>query len=58
MKKSLARDLNDKVLYTDADMNAADWQTGLAGIAGVVASGSALVGRRGCSRHHLILRAQ
>lgn len=39
MKKKLARDLNDKVLFTDADMNAADWQTGLAGIAGVIGIG-------------------
>lgn len=35
MKKRLARDLRDKVLWTDASMNAADWKTGLAGILGI-----------------------
>lgn len=39
MKKPLARATMDKILYTDADMNAADWKTGLAGIAGVVGIG-------------------
>ncbi|MGR3761311.1 cation transporter [Roseobacteraceae bacterium NS-SX3] len=33
MKKPLAHATMDKVLYTDADMNAADWKTGVAGIA-------------------------
>ncbi|MFD2740089.1 cation transporter [Sulfitobacter aestuarii] len=36
MKKPLAHATMDKVLYTDADMNAADWKTGLAGIAGII----------------------
>lgn len=36
MKKKPAESLADKILHTDADMNAADWQTGLAGIAGIV----------------------
>mgnify|MGYP000202225332 CR=1 FL=1 len=36
MKKPLAEATMDKVLYTDADMNAADWKTGLAGIAGII----------------------
>jgi divalent metal cation (Fe/Co/Zn/Cd) transporter len=38
MKLKLAEQLHDKVLYADADMNKADWQTGLAtavGVAGV-----------------------
>lgn len=39
MKKPLARAAMDKILYTDADMNAADWKTGLAGIAGIVGIG-------------------
>lgn len=39
MKKPLARDTVDKILYTDADMNAADWKTGLAGIAGIIGIG-------------------
>jgi cation diffusion facilitator family transporter len=36
MKLPLARDLHDKALHADADMNKADWLTALAGIAGVV----------------------
>ncbi len=36
MKKPLAQATSDKILYTDADMNAADWKTGLAGIAGII----------------------
>ncbi|PVA05519.1 cation transporter [Thalassorhabdomicrobium marinisediminis] len=39
MKKPLARATMDKILYTDADMNAADWKTGLAGIVGVIGVG-------------------
>lgn len=39
MKKPLAEELRDKVLHTDADMQKADWQTGLAGIAGIVGVG-------------------
>ncbi|WP_108485330.1 cation transporter [Oceaniglobus ichthyenteri] len=39
MKKPLACAAMDKILYTDADMNAADWKTGLAGIAGIVGIG-------------------
>jgi cation diffusion facilitator family transporter len=35
-KRKLARQINDEVLYIDADTNAADWQTGVAGIAGVL----------------------
>ncbi|WP_336056748.1 cation diffusion facilitator family transporter [Nitratireductor sp. CH_MIT9313-5] len=38
-KKKLARKLRDKILYTDADMNAADWQTGAAGIVGIIGIG-------------------
>lgn len=41
-KRPIARRIRDKVLYTDADMNAADWQTGLAGIAGVAGIGLGL----------------
>lgn len=36
MKKPLAVIINDKILHTDAAMNAADWRTGLAGMAGLV----------------------
>lgn len=39
MKLKPARALQDKVLHTDALMNRADWQTGLAGIAGVIGVG-------------------
>ena len=35
LKRPVARTINDKILYTDADMNAADWQTGAAGIVGI-----------------------
>ncbi|MCB1313077.1 MAG: cation transporter [Sedimentitalea sp.] len=42
MKKPLARETMDKVLFTDARMNAADWKTGLAGIAGIVGIGFGL----------------
>lgn len=34
-KRALAPVLKDKVLYTDAEMNAADWKTGLAGLLGI-----------------------
>jgi cation diffusion facilitator family transporter len=34
-KKPVAAKIADKVLHTDALMNAADWQTGLAGILGI-----------------------
>lgn len=39
MKLPIARRLRDKVLHTDAEMQKADWQTGLAGIAGIVGVG-------------------
>lgn len=39
LKKPLAEELRDKVLHTDADMQKADWQTGLAGIAGIFGVG-------------------
>jgi cobalt-zinc-cadmium efflux system protein len=35
LKKPVAAKIADKVLHTDALMNAADWQTGLAGILGI-----------------------
>jgi cobalt-zinc-cadmium efflux system protein len=35
LKKKPAEDISDKILHTDADMNAADWQTGVAGILGI-----------------------
>ena len=37
-----ASDLHDKVLYADADMNKADWQTAAAGIVGVIGIGVGL----------------
>lgn len=39
LKKPVAKQLYDKVLHTDADMQKADWQTGLAGIAGILGVG-------------------
>lgn len=42
MKLPIARRLKDKVLHTDADMQKADWQTGLAGIVGVLGVGLGL----------------
>jgi len=36
LKLPIARKLQDKVLHTDALMQKADWQTGLAGICGIV----------------------
>jgi X-X-X-Leu-X-X-Gly heptad repeat protein len=42
MKLPVARAINDKVLHTDADMQKADWMTGLAAIAGVIGIGFGL----------------
>lgn len=39
LKKPVAERINDKVLHTDAMMQKADWQTGLAGIAGIIGIG-------------------
>jgi cation diffusion facilitator family transporter len=39
LKKQVATKIADKVLHTDALMNAADWQTGLAGILGILGVG-------------------
>ncbi len=39
LKMTLARDLHDKVLYADADMNKADWMTALGSIVGVTGIG-------------------
>jgi cation diffusion facilitator family transporter len=38
-KLILARELHDKTLQTDADLNKGDWLTGLAGVAGIVLIG-------------------
>ena len=38
-KLKLSETLHDKVLYADADMNKADWTTGVAAIAGIVGIG-------------------
>lgn len=35
-KRKIAKTLRDKVLFTDADTNAADWQTGVAGMLGIL----------------------
>lgn len=40
MKLPLARDLHDKALHTDAQMNKADWLTALAGVLGVLGVGA------------------
>ncbi|MEX5236991.1 cation transporter [Kocuria arenosa] len=42
MKTKLAEELHDKVLFADADMNKADWMTGLATAAGVLGIGMGL----------------
>ncbi|HEV8423708.1 MAG TPA: cation diffusion facilitator family transporter [Actinomycetes bacterium] len=42
LKQPLARELNDKVLYADAEMNRADWMTGGAAMLGVVGIGLGL----------------
>ena len=42
MKLPLARTINDKVLHTDADMQKADWMTGLAAMAGIIGIGFGL----------------
>ncbi|WP_460774206.1 cation diffusion facilitator family transporter [Microbacterium sp. GXF7504] len=42
MKMRLARDLHNKVLYADADMNKADWQTAVGSIVGVTGIGLGL----------------
>lgn len=42
LKLPVARELNDKVLHTDALMQKADWMTGLAGVAGIVGIGFGL----------------
>lgn len=42
MKQPLARKIADKVLHTDALMNKADWQTGLAAVLGIVGVGAGL----------------
>lgn len=39
MKGPVAKELHDKVLHTDALMQRADWQTGLAGIVGILGLG-------------------
>ena len=39
LEMPLARKLQDEVLFTDAKMNKANWQTGAAGIAGIVGLG-------------------
>ncbi|HEX8533344.1 MAG TPA: cation diffusion facilitator family transporter [Allosphingosinicella sp.] len=39
LKLPIARRINDKVLHTDADMQKADWMTGLAAIGGVIGIG-------------------
>lgn len=40
LKISLARETHQKTLYTDADMNKADWLTALAGILGILGIGA------------------
>jgi divalent metal cation (Fe/Co/Zn/Cd) transporter len=41
-KRQVAERLHDKTLTVDAEMNAADWQTGAAGMAGIVGIGFGL----------------
>jgi cation diffusion facilitator family transporter len=42
MKLPIARTINDKVLHTDAEMQKADWMTGIAAIGGVIGIGFGL----------------
>ncbi len=42
LKLPVARTINDKVLHTDADMQKADWMTGLSAIGGVMGIGFGL----------------
>lgn len=42
VKMKLAKQLHDKVLYADADMNKADWTTALAAVVGVLGIGLGL----------------
>ncbi|MEU4692455.1 cation transporter [Actinoplanes sp. NPDC023714] len=42
IKQRIARELHDKVLYADAEMNRADWLTASAAIAGVLGIGAGL----------------
>ena len=42
LKQPLAKELNDKVLYADAEMNRADWMTGGAAMLGVIGIGFGL----------------
>jgi cation diffusion facilitator family transporter len=42
LKQPLAKELNDKVLHADAEMNRADWMTGVAAMAGVIGIGFGL----------------
>jgi divalent metal cation (Fe/Co/Zn/Cd) transporter len=42
LKLPVARAINDKVLHTDADMQKADWMTGVAAIGGVIGIGFGL----------------
>lgn len=42
MKLKLAEELHEKTLHADASMNKADWETGLAGMVGVVGMGFGL----------------
>ena len=44
LKQPLAKELNDKVLFADAEMNRADWMTGAAAMAGVVGIGAVATG--------------
>lgn len=39
LKKPLAQTLHDKVLYSDSDMNSADWRTAAAAIVGIIGIG-------------------
>lgn len=42
LKMRLAKDLHNKVLYADADMNKADWMTGAGSIVGIAGIGIGL----------------
>jgi cation diffusion facilitator family transporter len=42
LKQPLARELNDKVLFADAETNRADWMTGVAAMLGIVGIGLGL----------------
>ncbi len=42
LKQPIAKDLHDKTLFADSDMNKADWMTAVAGVGGIIGIGFGL----------------